>query len=225
MHPALREISPRILANAVGALTRANTDAVYSDPGMEHRDDICILSSALAGELFLKAIIAAEHPLLIFRDLFHLDQPANSHFDVEEIVRSGRTYGFEHLPRLLWVATGERISDPANYEAVRSARNSVQHFCSPGDISLRKLSLKFIYKNVDPLVHKHFGICAIEYHEDIHVSYDYVVSCLIAHELEFSIPPAFRVTEIDLEECLARASRGYRQGFGAQLLAAAEGND
>lgn len=222
MRPALRDISDRILQNAIGALTRANTDSVYSDPGMEHREHMCVLSSALAGELFLKAIVAKEHPLLIFRDLFHLDQGNNKTFDVEEIIKSGKTYSFEHLPRLLWVTTGERLRDPANFEAVRLTRNSVQHFCSPGNTSLRGLSLRFLYSNIDPLIHKHFGIYAIEYHEDFHVGYDYVVSCLIAHELTFSIPKRFRLTEIDLRECLAKTSTGYRRGFGDRLLAAAE---
>jgi hypothetical protein len=223
MHDALKGISDRILDNALGALMQANTTAVFHDPGMEHREQMSILSAALAGELFLKAIIASEHPLLIFKDLFHLDQPRNDIFDIEEIIRSGRTYGFEHLPRLLWVSTGERVADPENYDAVRVARNSVQHFCSPGNTRLRELSLQFIYRNIDPLINKHFGICAIEYHED-HVGYDHVVACLIAHELEFSIPIGFGITEIDLYARVAETSLSYKNGFGAKLLASVSGN-
>jgi len=44
---------------------------------MDHWEDMRILNAALAGELFIKVIVANEHPLLIFRDLFQLDDPSN----------------------------------------------------------------------------------------------------------------------------------------------------
>ena len=218
MHKALEDIPVRILNNAMGALTQANTLAVYHDPGMEHRNDLCVLSAALAGELFFKAIIADEHPLLLFKDLFHLDQPKNEVFDIERTIGSGRTYGFDHLPQLLWVTRGERLPDPTSFEAVRVARNSVQHFCTPVGVNLRTISLNFIYKNLDPLIKKYFDINAIEYHEDLSVSYDYVVSFLIGHELEFSIPDDFCVTEINLKQELSETSSGYQSNFGRRLL-------
>lgn len=213
MHKSLKQIPDRILENAKGALTQANTHAVYFDPGNEHCGQMGVLHAALAGELFLKAIIAKEHPLLIFRDLYHLDQPQNIDISLNEIIENGRTYNLEHLPRLLWVTTGERLADPASFDSLRKARNSIQHFCQPEGVDLRALSLEFLYKNIDPLIQKHFGIYSIEYHEDHSVSYDYVVSCLIAHGLKFSIPPGFAVTEIDLGSKLASASKGYRDWF------------
>lgn len=222
MHKILEQITPRILSNAFGALTQANTLSVYADPGMEHRDDLCILSAALAGELFIKAIITKEHPLLIFKDLFRLDQPTNKEFDIEAIVSSGRTYGFEHLPQLLWVVANERLPDIDSYKAVQSARNSVQHFCSPAGVDLRKISLDFIYKNIDPLIKSHFGVFAIEYHEDLSVSYDYVVSCLIRRGLTFSLPDNFWVTEIDLRYEISKSPQEYREGFGSKLIEAME---
>jgi hypothetical protein len=74
MHKALKDIPERILNVAIGALIQANQHAVYYDPGMDHWTEMSILNAATAGELFLKAIIAKEHPLLIFRDLFQLDE-------------------------------------------------------------------------------------------------------------------------------------------------------
>ncbi len=161
----------------------------------------------------MKAIVAKEHPLLIFRDLYNLDQPQNVDISLNEIIENGRTYNFEHLPRLLWVTTGERIADPSSFEKLRKVRNSIQHFCLPEGVDLRGLSLEFLYKNIDPLIRKHFGVYSIEYHEDHGVSYDYVVSCLISHGLKFSIPPDFGVTEIDLDAKLAGASNSYRKWF------------
>jgi hypothetical protein len=173
---------------------------------------MCVLNAALAGELFIKAIVAKEHPLLIFRDLFQLDDPSNLDLTIQHVIEKGKTYNFEHLPKLLWVSTGERIPDVVNFEKLRKARNAIQHFCAPADqAGLRRLALEFLYNNLDPLIHKHFGICAIEHHEDTAVSYDYVVGCLVKNELLFSVPDDFQVTEIDLEEELSGGSESYRE--------------
>jgi hypothetical protein len=97
MHAEIRDISDRILNVAIGALTQANQHAVYHDPGMDHWSQMSVLNAALAGELFLKAIIAKEHPLLIFRDLFQLDDPGNQDLKIEHVIEKGKTYNFEHL--------------------------------------------------------------------------------------------------------------------------------
>lgn len=217
MHESLKDIPNRILEVAIGALTQANQHAVYYDPGMDHWDHMAVLNSALAGELFLKAVIAKEHPLLIFRDLFHLDDPGNQDMDFERIIEKGRTYNFEHLPKLLWVATGERLPDMDNFEKLRKVRNSVQHFCAPEEVNFRRLSLEFIYNNIDPLIHKHFGLCAVEYHEDTSIGYDYVVNCVVAHELFFSIPKDFQITEVDLGETLSKTDDAYRDELTKRL--------
>lgn len=218
MHPDLKDVPKRILNVAIGALTQANQHAVYYDPGMDHWDDMCVLNAALAGELFLKTIIAVEHPLLIFRDLFQLDDPNNPDLTIEHIIEKGRTYNFEHLPKLLWVSTGERLPDMKSFEALRKARNAIQHFCSPSDkLDLRRLALEFLYKNIDPLIKEHFGLYAIEYHEDTSVGYDYVVDCLVRHELLFSVPDNFEITEIDLDQAVAKTSTTYRNELEKRL--------
>lgn len=217
MHEALKEIPNRILDVAIGALTQANQHAVYYDPGMDHWKHMSVLNAALAGELFLKAIIAKEHPLLIFRDLFHLDDSGSQELDLDRIIERGRTYNFEHLPKLLWVATGQRIPDADNFERMRRVRNSIQHFCVPADVHLKRLVLEFIYKNLDPLIYRNFGLCAVEYHEDDLLGYDYVVSCVIANELLFSVPNNFRVTEIDLHRELSKRSAAYQAEMGERF--------
>jgi hypothetical protein len=218
MHNDLKDIPERILNVAVGALAQANTHAVYYDPGKDHWEDMSVLNAALAGELFLKAIIAKEHPLLIFRDLFQLDDPNNQDLTIKHIIEKGKTYNFEHLPKLMWVSTGERLPDVETFEKLRKARNAIHHFCSPtGNADLRRLVLEFIYKNIDPLINKHFGLFAIEYHEDPSVGYDYVVACLIGHELLFSIPDDFAVPEIDLYEELSKSSPEYKNALKERL--------
>ncbi len=220
MHVGLEDIPSRILDVAIGALTQANQHAVYYDPGMDHWTDMSVLNAAMAGELFLKAIVAKEHPLLIFRDLFQLDDPIDHDLKIEHIIEKGKTYSFEHLPKLLWVSTGERLPDMDSFEKLRKARNAIQHFCSPAEtVDLRRLALEFLYKNIDPLINRHFNLCAIEYHEDTSIGYDYVVGCLIRHELFFSIPDEFVITEINLDEALSGCNAEYREGLAKRLSA------
>ena len=62
-----------------------------------------------------------------------------------------------------------------------------------------------------------FGIYAIEHHEDHSISYDYVVACLLRHELRFSLPEDFNVTEIDLNKEVGAASAEYQIWFREAL--------
>src|SRR5689334_4199603 len=125
MDSILEEIPNRILTLARGALSQANMHAVFADPGNEHRDFISIINTAHAGELFLKAIIATEHPLLIFRDIFSLDDNRASSLDLANLIQRGKTHDFERLPQVLWVTTGQRIPNPDCFERLRRARNSI----------------------------------------------------------------------------------------------------
>ncbi|MGY2919135.1 MULTISPECIES: hypothetical protein [Bradyrhizobium] len=213
----LRQIPDRILTLAIGALAQANMHAVFADPGNEHWDFISVTNTAHAGELFLKAIIAKEHPLLIFKDLFSLDDNRADALDLLSLIKRGRTHDFEKLPQVLWVTTGQRLPNPDCFDRLRCARNSIQHFCAPEDEDFRALSLEFIYTIIDPLIRKNFGLYAIQYHEDHSVGYDYVVGCVVRHRLRFSVPSDFRVGEISLFEELEGADDEYRAWLAQEL--------
>jgi hypothetical protein len=217
MHPALEAIPSRIFRLAEGALAQANTHAVYADPGKEYWDFISVINAGHAGELFIKAVIANEHPLLIFRDLFILDDNSSSSLNIEDLIRRGKTYDLNNLPQVLWATTSYRIKEIECFERLRKARNAIQHFCDPEKIDLRSLSLEFIYKIIDPLVAHYFGICAIEYHEDPGVSYDYVVAQILRRELKFTIPKDFDVTEINIKEELEGCHEAYRSWVRKEL--------
>jgi hypothetical protein len=191
MNKELRQIPDRILGLAVAALSQANTHAVFMDPGNEHWDIMSVLNAAHAGELFLKAIIAKEHPLLIFKDVFNLDNNKSGALDIAGLLQKGRTHDFEKLPQVLWATTGIRLPNPGCYERMRKARNAIQHFCAPEDERFGELSLEFIYTIIDPLIAINFGIYAINHHEDHGVGYDYVVARLLRAELRFTMPNDF----------------------------------
>lgn len=210
MNKALRDIPDRILGLATAALTQANMHAVFLDPGSEHWPQMSILNTAHAGELFLKAIIASEHPLLIFRDLVNLDDNRTNELGLETLLTRGRTHDFEKLPQVLWVTTGLRIPNPDCFERLRRARNAIQHFCALDIGDLSTLSLEFLYTIIDPLIADRFGLFAIEYHEDHNIGYDYVVKALLVREMRFSMPRDFRVTEISIASEIEDASAEYQ---------------
>jgi hypothetical protein len=187
------------------------------DPGNEHWALMSVLNAAHAGELFIKAIVAKEHPLLIFKDIFTLDDNRSDALDIAALLQKGRTHEFEKLPQVLWVATGTRLPNPECYERLRKVRNSIQHFCAPEEEDFSDLALEFIYTIIDPLIAEHFGLYAIEHHEDYAVSYDYVVAQLLRSGLKFSIPDNFSVTEIELVDELADSTPDYRSWFTSEL--------
>lgn len=166
MNPELEQIPNRILGLATGALAQANQHAVFADPGNEHWDFISVLNAAHAGELFLKAIIAKRHPLLIFKDVPSLDDSRSVELNMATLLTRGRTHDFEKLPNVLWATTGLRVPDMQCFERLRKARNAIQHFCAPEQEDFRALALEFIYKIIDPLIAKEFDLVAIEHHED-----------------------------------------------------------
>lgn len=217
MNQELQKVPARILDLAKGALSQANTHAVFRDPGNEHWELIGVLNTAHAGELFLKAIIATEHPLLIFKDIFSLDDTTDMPLNISGLLQRGRTHDFEKLPNVLWAATGRRVPNMDCFDRLRRVRNAIQHFCAPNKEGFASLSLEFIYTVIDPLIAEAFELCAIEFHEDHSIGYDYVVQRLLRSQLMFTMPGDFDITEIDMMESLQGASNDYRSWLEGQL--------
>lgn len=219
MHSALEDIPDRILYVAQAALAQANNHAVFDVPGAIGWEQIGVLNAAHAGELFIKAIIAKEHPLLIFCNPFSVENSELLDLDIDHLIQHGKTYDFKDLPRLLWVTTGQRIPDIDSFNAIRKTRNAIQHFCAPDSTDLRQIALEFTFKNIDPLIRENFGLYAIEYHEDFSLGYDYVVEMLMRRELLFSIPDDFSISEFDLPDMLSSTPKEYQKEFKARLAA------
>jgi len=219
VNEALRGIPDRILDLATGALAQANMHAAFADPGSEHWPQMSILNAAHAGELFLKAIIASEHPLLIFKDLPTLDDKQADELDLQMLLKRGQTHDFAKLPQVLWATAGIRIPNADCYERLRLARNAIQHFCEPDEGDLRGLSLEFIYSIIDPLIAKQFKLHAIEFHEDHCVGYDYLVGTLLRREIRFSMPNDFDLDEIRIADEIENTSADYREWLTGALAA------
>jgi hypothetical protein len=193
--------------------------AAFMDPHSHHWPLMSVLNAAHAGELFIKAIIAQEHPLLIFKDLKELDTNESEDLSLSTLISRGKTHDFEKLPQILWATTGLRLADPDCFKSLRLARNAIQHFCPPEERDLSGLSLSFIYTVLDPLIRERFGLYAIEYHEDHNIGYDYLVSALLRRQLRFSMPTDFDLTEIDIATEIEGATDNYKMWVAAALTA------
>lgn len=209
------EIPERIFRMASDALIQANTHAVICGRGVEHRANMSILDAAHAGELFLKAVIAKAHPLLIFRDLFSLDKSAEEPLDLRHIFEHGRTYNLEHLPKLLWVVHGERLPDLDSFEKLRKARNAIQHFCAPEIGRPGDLALTFLYRNIDPLIKRHFSVDAVNFIEPDDIGY--LIENLVHLELPFSSSEVIEISEFDVSKALENVSDAYRKKVEQQI--------
>lgn len=203
------EIPDRIFRMASDALVQANTNAVSCGRGVEHRANMSILDAAHAGELFLKAVIAKAHPLLIFRDLFSLDKSAEEPLNLRHIIEHGRTYNLEHLPKLLWVVHGERLPDLDSFKKLRKARNAIQHFCAPVIGRPGDLALTFLYRNIDPLIKRHFSVDAVDFIEPDDIGY--LIENLLHLELPFSNSEIIEISEFNVSEALGNVSDEYRK--------------
>ncbi len=213
----LSGLADRILGLAQAALKQANMHAVFMDPGNEHWPLMAVLNAAHAGELFIKAAVAVEHPLLIFKDIHGLDDRRSIELDFKTLLEKGKTYGFDQLPQVLWTTTGIRVPDQICYDRIQKLRNSIQHFCSPDDQDPSGAAIDFIYKIIDPIIYERFGLCAIEFHEDHYVGYDYIVGALLNRGVKFSLPATFCIGEIDIEEEISYSGEGYKKWFASEL--------
>ena len=207
MHDSLRGISTRILDLATDALTRANTDAVYFDRGMEHRKPLAPLAAAHAGELLLKALIAKEHPLLLFKNIG--EKITDDEIDLDWLLKNGRTHDFLRLPSVLWATSGIVVPDIESFKRIAELRNQVQHFVDVRDCNIEFDCLNFIYSNIDPILNEHFGLFACQFHEDEFD--DYVIGSLFSHQIKFTVPHDITLTEIDPYLYLKDASKTYKK--------------
>ena len=206
LNNSLKDLDEKILRLALAALTRANTDVFYHDRGKEHHGVLAPLSAAHAGELLLKAIIAKEHPLLIFQSL--TDTNPDKDVNLDWLLQHGKTHDFSKLPSILKACTGNSIPDPRSFEALRKVRNQVQHFLQPSD-DLRDVAFEFIYKNIDPLLFEHFGEFAYQFHEDEFD--DYIIGTLFVSEIRFSCESLEGISEIEPNEYLANCNSTYKK--------------
>jgi hypothetical protein len=123
---------------------------------------MCVVNTAHAAEILLKARIAQEHPLLIFSKLPKLD-PNKSALTLIDLLESGRTLSYDELPDQLWATTGIKIERLQQYREFGRLRNQIVHFSRANVADLDVLTIRYSLELLDPLVDSFWGRSVIDY--------------------------------------------------------------
>lgn len=215
MDPSLRSVSTHMLELGKASLAHANYLANFYSWENGMWSELAVLQAAHACEIFLKARLAQEHPLLIFETIPKSTAScinSNGLLDFEALLQKGQTIMFSELPDKVWAATGKKIENVQIYRDFGFLRNSIQHFAAPmHDVTLQ--TQKFIYEVIDPFINEHWSMCAVDYCDDSE-GYEYLIPVLASSNILFCIPDSIS----DLEELENSLGDNYTDSYKRQIL-------
>lgn len=190
MDNSFKNVHLNMLDLGLGALAHANRHAAYCDDETNDKwGELSILQAAHAAEILVKARIAQEHPLLIFKDLPSVSNQQS--LTIEKLSREGKTIDWSDLPKVFKTITGCNFTNEKLFKEFGYARNSLQHFgyyINQLETSPSLETLRFIYSFIDPFINEHWKLFAIDYNED-YASYENLPNTLIGYEIEFLVSP------------------------------------
>lgn len=220
MDDILKCVAKNMLKLGLGALAHANRHAAYVDEANDKWGELSVLQAAHAAEILVKARIAQEHPLLIFKDLPSVSNQQS--LTIEKLAKEGRTIDWSDLPKVFKTITGCSFTNEKLFKSFGYTRNSLQHFgyyINQQNTSSSLETLQFIYSFIDPFINEHWGLFAIDYDED-YDSYEYLPSILIGYEITFLVSPE----AADYSECwneeLNNCSSEYQHIMKSRIQAA-----
>jgi hypothetical protein len=157
MHPDTREIAQHMREFGFGIIGRAVVDATFAEMLKPFAHALAVIHAAHGAEILIKARIAEEHPLLIFRRLPSQRTTAEQ-LSIKELFEHGRTLEYEELPEALWATTGYRMPLLEEYVRFGRLRNMIVHFAVP-NLAHSDEVLKFCARIVEPMT-RHFWNCS-----------------------------------------------------------------
>jgi hypothetical protein len=220
MNPKLKKVAIRMVELGLGALAHALRLSLYYDPQNPSWPELSVLNAAHAAEILLKARLAEEHPLLIFTQIPKPNQTVGSVLEFEDLFERGQTIEYQDLPDRLWAATGIQIPELDTYRQFGRLRNAIQHFAPPtADAAAR--TLDFVFRVLDPFIHKEWGYYAIDFNEEYGDHYEHVFDPLVTRNIRPLISPdaAKAWRELGYKPG-TDAPAGYAKWFKTTMLAA-----
>jgi hypothetical protein len=202
MHEELIGVSEHIKRLGLAALAHGLQHTLFrEDSSNPYMTDLAVLQAAHAAELLLKARIAEQHPLLIFKDIPASKQVNNNKLSLRILLESKKTKTLQYseLPEKLWATTGYKINEDQLriYEDFGKLRNVIQHFTSPIERDLMLDTLHFVFSVIDPIINDFWGFYAIDYFEKLD-AHNYAFKILLKLNISFLIPENYKeVVEFD----------------------------
>ncbi|WP_052307578.1 hypothetical protein [Coleofasciculus chthonoplastes] len=161
MHPETKQVSKHMKEFGFHVIGRAVYDATFSEMMSPFSHVLSVVHAAHGAEIILKARIAEEHPLLIFKS-YPKSSTTTGMLSIKELFKHGRTLMYSELPEVLWASTGYRIKQLDKYQEFGQLRNMIVHFAAPAfDASTE--TLKFAFEVLDPIVRDVWGESFVEY--------------------------------------------------------------
>ncbi len=163
MHPETKQVSQHMKEFGFHVLGRAIYDATFSEMMSPFSHVLSVVHAAHGAEILVKARIAEEHPLLIFKSYPKSNTTKNA-LGIKELFEYGRTLMYSELPEVLWATTGYRIKELDKYQKFGALRNTIVHFAAP-DCEGSVETLRFAFEVFDPIVRDFWGESFIDYSE------------------------------------------------------------
>lgn len=125
-------------------------------------NSMCVVHTAHAAEILLKARIAQEHLLLIFSKLPNADFKQDA-LTLSNLLENGQTFSYAELPNRLRATTGIKIEQLDKYLEFGQLRNQIIHFSMANADNLDVLTLRYSLEVLDPLVECFWGKSVIDF--------------------------------------------------------------
>lgn len=164
MDSKLKDIHEHIKEYGFVVLGRSIYSATFSEQLNPYSNRLCVIDATHGIELIIKARIAQEHPLLIFKDI-PTNQEKYKLLDFEQLYDQGKTYSYSELPNILWATTGYKIKNIKKYKDFGKLRNGLMHFAVLKD-NLAHETLLFVFEFVDYIIQDFWGENLIKYAEE-----------------------------------------------------------
>ena len=114
MNPETKQVSQHMKEFGLHILGRAIYDATFSEMTRPFAHMLSVVHAAHGAEILIKARIAEEHPLLIFKS-YPKSNTTKDVLSIKELFKYGRTLMYSDLPEVLWATTGYRIKELDRY--------------------------------------------------------------------------------------------------------------
>ncbi|MEG3890165.1 hypothetical protein QUB36_00710 [Microcoleus sp. AT8-B1] len=165
MNPETKQVSQHMKEFGLHILGRAIYDATFSEITRPFAHMLSVVHAAHGAEILIKARIAEEHPLLIFKS-YPKSNTTKDVLSIKELFKYGRTLIYSELPEVLWATTGYRIKELDRYQKFGYLRNIIVHFSAAPDCEASTETLKFALEVLDYIVQDFWGESLIYYSQE-----------------------------------------------------------
>jgi len=165
MNPETKQVSQHMKEFGLHILGRAIYDATFSEMTRPFAHMLSVVHAAHGAEILIKARIAEEHPLLIFKS-YPKSNTTKDVLSIKELFKYGRTLMYSELPEVLWATTGYRIKELDRYQKFGELRNIIVHISADPDCEGSTETLKFALEVLDYIVQDLWGESLIYYSQE-----------------------------------------------------------